>query len=184
MRRDHEREFREYAAARLVALRRTAYLICGDWHAAEDAASTVLVKVFQRWSALRDLDNLDGYVRTMLVHAVTDQRRRPWRRRETPSADPGMLAHVGHDDDTPPADPVHDRLVLQAALGRLSRGQRAVLVLRFFEDLSVDQTAATLGCSVGTVKSQTARGLQALRGLLPEEYLRQDGPPAREAGAW
>jgi RNA polymerase sigma-70 factor (sigma-E family) len=145
-----EAEFRDYAAARLPRLRRTAYLICGDWHLAEDAAATVLAKVYQRWRRLRDLDNLDGYVRTMLVRAVADEHRRPWRR-ETPTEVSSRLPSTAYRPAVgAPGEQVHDRMVLGDALQQVPTGRRAVLVLRFFEDLSVEETAAVLGCSVGT----------------------------------
>jgi RNA polymerase sigma-70 factor (sigma-E family) len=178
-----EAEFREYAGARLPWLRRTAFLISGDWHLAEDVASTVLAKVYQRWGKLRRLDNLDAYVRTMLVRAVTDEHRRPWRR-ETPTDAPAELGPVGGRQTLgAPGDLVHDRVVLWDALQRVPSGRRAVLVLRFFEDLSVEETATVLGCSVGTVKSQTARGLDSLRGVLPEDFLQRGSSAASEGGA-
>lgn len=179
-----EAEFREYAQARLRWLRRTAYLISGDWHLAEDAAATVLAKVYQRWRKLRDLDNLDAYVRTMLVRAVADEHRRPWRR-ETPTEVSPRLSSTTHGAPVgAPGELVHDRMVLRDALQQVPKGRRAVLVLRFFEDLSVEETAAVLGCSAGTVKSQTARGLESLRRVLPDDYQWRGTSAAGEGGAW
>lgn len=159
-----EAQFREYVGARLVPLRRLGYLICGDWHLAEDVVSTVLGKLYVSWRTASRAENLDAYVRRMLVRAVVDERRRPWRR-EHPAAYP-LSDRAGTQPDQ--AD---DRLVLRDALRRMPARRRAVLVLRFFEGLSVEETATALGCSAGTVKSQTARGLDALRALLPADYV-------------
>jgi RNA polymerase sigma-70 factor (sigma-E family) len=150
--------FREYAVGRLERLRRTAYLLCGDWHTADDLASMVLVKLLRQWRRISTVDDLDGYVRRMLLRAWLDERRRPWRR-EHPTPEPPERAAAGD----PGQAGVVDRVTLLAQLATLPPRRRAVLVLRFFEDLSVEQTAEALGCSTGTVKSQTARALDALR---------------------
>jgi len=167
MRQADEEGFADYAAARLVGLRRIGYLICGDWHLAEDAVSTVLAKLYVAWPSASRADNLDAYVRRMLIRTIVDERRRPWRR-EAPAAYPL----------SPPAtasgDP-HDRLVLRQALARMPPRRRTVLVLRYFENLTVEETAAAMGCTPGTVKSQTARALAALRDLLPLDDLLPDG---------
>lgn len=165
---DDETDFREYAAARMAALRRTAYLICGDWHLAEDAVSTALTKAYVAWHRIRRADSVDAYVRRMMVHAIVDERRRPWRR-EAPTEYPLP------DTAAAPTDALHDRIVLRQALARMPPRRRAVLVLRFFEGLSVEETAAAMGSSTGTVKSQTARALAALRDLLPDDYLVREG---------
>jgi RNA polymerase sigma-70 factor (sigma-E family) len=158
-----EAEFRAYAAARMRPLRRTAYLLCGDWHQAEDAVQVVLAKLYAHWDRVDRRDALDGYVRTMLIRATLEHRRRLWWRRElTTSAVPDVVA-------TAPVDP-EERIVLIQALAKLPPRQRAVVVLRFWEDLDVAQTAAALGCSEGTVKSQTSHGLTALRSLLTETH--------------
>jgi RNA polymerase sigma-70 factor (sigma-E family) len=173
-----EAEFREFAAARLARLRRVGYLICGDWHLAEDAVSTVLVKVYQDWVRLKRVDNLDGYVRTMLVRAIVDERRRPWRR-ETPAQEPGEAGAGEPGAGWSWGEAVHDRVVLGRALRAVPPRRRAVIVLRFFEGLSVAETAEAMGCSVGTVKSQTAHALETLRRLLPGDYLLTGGEAAR-----
>jgi len=175
-----EAEFREFAAARMGSLRRVGYLICGDWHLAEDAVATVLVKVYENWARVRRADNVDAYVRTMLVRAIIDEKRRPWRR-ETPSEAPPETAGPGdgQGDGQGWRDGVHDRMVLGRALRQVPPRRRAVLVLRFFEGLSVAETAAAMGCTVGTVKSQTAHALETLRGLLPEDYLLAGGEAVR-----
>jgi RNA polymerase sigma-70 factor (sigma-E family) len=161
-----EREFAEYVAARMAPLRRLGYLVCGDWHLAEDAVSAVLAKLYLAWAEVQKADRVDAYVRRMLLHAIVDERRRPWRR-EWPAQYPlsGSVSPGGPED----------RMVLEQALRSMPRRRRAVLVLRYFEGLSVEETAAALGCATGTVKSQTARGLATLRGLLPADYLSSYG---------
>ncbi|MER7003794.1 SigE family RNA polymerase sigma factor [Dactylosporangium sp. NPDC000555] len=167
---DEVRQFQEYAAARLVPLRRLAYMMCGNWHLAEDITSTVLTKLFETWRKSRLVENLDAYVRRMLVRAVIDETRRPWRR-ERPAQYP--LDTVGHAPD----EGVVDRMVLREALARMPARRRAVLVLRFVEELSVEETAAAMGCSTGTVKSQTARGLATMRELLSAEHATRGRSP-------
>jgi RNA polymerase sigma-70 factor (sigma-E family) len=160
MRRRDEDEFTEFAAVTVRRLRRTAYLMCGDWHRAEDAAQDALVKVYRRWHRIDRGDALVGYAHRAVVTAVLDQARRPWRREHLD--DPG-------DDAGPVPDvltAVHDRAVVIQALAALAPGQRACVVLRHYADFSVDQTADILGIGAGAVKSQTSRGLARLRELL------------------
>jgi RNA polymerase sigma-70 factor (sigma-E family) len=154
-----EREFAEYFRARRDAVRRTAYLLCGDWHRADDHAQSAFVALHRHWRRIRDRDALDAWMRRTLVRAVVDESRRPWRREragEPPEPAP-----------TPDAtDAVATRHALVEALRAVPPRQRAVLVLRFLEGLDVAGAAAALGCSTGTVKSQTAHGLAALRAVL------------------
>ncbi|MCX9193608.1 SigE family RNA polymerase sigma factor [Carbonactinospora thermoautotrophica] len=159
MRVHEEADFREFVLARSHALRRTAYLLCGDWHQAEDIVQTALTRLYMAWRRVSRRDSIEGYVRQIIFRAYVDERRRGWSRRESPS------------DDLPdlPADEpgmAEERMVIFRALAKVPRRQRAVLVLRFWEDLRVEETAAVLGCSEGTVKSQTSRGLATLRALL------------------
>ena len=161
-----EGEFRDYVEARMVSLRRSAYLICGDWHAAEDAVAVSLAKLYVHWAKARASTNLDAYVRRILMRSIVDEWRRPWRR-ESP------VEYVMSTGAHPP--PNEDRLLLMGVLAKMPPRRRAVLVLRFFEDLSVEETAEALGINEGTVKSQTARGLAAMRELLPEEYAFRNG---------
>ena len=158
--------YREYVGGRLDQLRRTAYLLCGDWHTADDLVSTALVKLLKHWSRVSAMDNIDAYARRVLMRAWLDERRRPWRREHPRAQLPEAAARAGYD--------VADRMAILALLAELPARRRAVLVLRFFCDLSVEETAEALGCSTGTVKSQTARALEALRTRLgavtsPEE---------------
>ena len=161
MKASDEAEFRDFATARMAGWRRTAYLLCRDWHLAEDLVATVLGKLYRRWSHRSAIASLDAYVSAMLVHALLDERRRPWRR-EHPAeldADRDHPASAAADAGTV------ERLTLDAYLAQLGARRRAVLVLRFYCDLSVEETAEALGISIGTVKSQTARGLETLRAL-------------------
>jgi RNA polymerase sigma-70 factor (sigma-E family) len=154
-------EFAEYFASRAAVMRNTAYLLCHDWHLAEDLTQTAFTKLYLGWSRISRRDTLDNYTRTVLVRAFLDERRRPWRRERAIDPDGEVFDVAAHDPE------VAERLALQAALARVPPRQRAALVLRFFADLSVEETAQILGCSSGTVKSQTARGLDKLRMHLP-----------------
>jgi RNA polymerase sigma-70 factor (sigma-E family) len=155
-------DFREYVSARMGSFRRTAYLLCGDWHLADDLVSTALLKLLKHWRRVAVMDDPDAYVRRVILRCLLDERRRPWRREAAWEWPPDRA--VGGADE-----PVTDRVALTAALAALPPRQRAVVVLRFFNDLSVEQTAAELGCTAGTVKSQTARALAVLRTVISEE---------------
>jgi RNA polymerase sigma-70 factor (sigma-E family) len=156
MRAADESAFREYVANRMERLRRTAFLYCRDWHTADDLVSTTLVKLYQHWPRAQQANSLDAYVYGILAHAWLDERRRPWRREQV-TAD--LL-----ERDSPDPGPITADIDVLALLASLPRGRRACLVLRFYCDLSIEQTAEILGISPGTVKSQTARGLEMLRG--------------------
>jgi RNA polymerase sigma-70 factor (sigma-E family) len=166
-----EAQFREYVEARMVTLRRTAYLVCGDWQVAEDAVAVALGKLYVHWARANASTNLDAYVRRMVMRSIVDEWRRPWRREHS------VEYVVSPAESAQP--PTEDRMMLIGALAKMPPRRRAVLVLRFFEDLSVEETAEALGISHGTVKSQTARGLAALRDLLPDEFAFRNG--ARDA---
>jgi RNA polymerase sigma-70 factor (sigma-E family) len=157
-----EQEFAEYFTARREAVRRTAFLLCGDWHRADDHAQTAFVALHRHWRKVRDKQALDAYVRRTLVRSVIDESRRPWRRERSVDAPPEPGSTGGGDL----GDGVATREALLDGLRRVPPRQRAVLVLRFLEGLDVAATAELLGCTEGTVKSQTARGLEALRGAL------------------
>ena len=147
--------FENFVAARGSALWRSAYLLTGDPHRAEDLLQTALLKTWRRWPRVAADAAVEAYVCRVLVTTYTDWWRRRWRA-EIPTE---RLPDTG-SPDTGRADTWRDVL---AALARLTRGQRAVIVLRYFDDLTEQQTTAALGCSVGTVKSQAARALTALR---------------------
>ena len=158
---DWEEQFVAYYLARGAILRRTAFLLCGDWHLAEDLTQTTFVNLYRAWRRIERHEVLDQYARRVLLRAFLDHRRRPWRRDVVAAPDnPHLDAEIWHDRGP------EERMVLRTALLRLSNRRRAVLVLRFWADLSVDQVADVLRCPVGTVKSQTARGLAELREIL------------------
>ena len=159
MRARDEAEFAEFAAATVRRLRRTAYLLCGDWHRAEDAAQDALVRIYRRWTRLDRDSGLATYAHRTVVSVVLDQAKRPWRREHTVDElrDSASPDHLGVVDDR--------QLVVQA-LAELPARQRACVVLRHYADLSEADTARVLGISVGAVKSQTSRGLGRLRDVL------------------
>jgi len=157
----YDDDFAAYYTARAGTLRNTAYLLCGDWHLAQDLTQNCFTKIYRAWPRLQRHDNLDQYARQVLVRAFLDERRRPWHREHSTTPDNPALDTVARDEHH-----THDRLVLCTALARIPDRRRAVLVLRFWADLSVDQVAEILGCSAGTVKSQTADGLDNLRDAL------------------
>lgn len=165
MRTADEDRFREFARGHAVGLRRSAYLLCGDWHLADDLVQTTLIKLYNVWPRVGQRQVPVSYARKILLRCWLDERRRPWRRIERRDGD----VPEGVDLTAEPAaiqDAAGLRAELVGLLSVLPPRKRAVLVLRYFEALSVEETAATLGCSVGTVKSQTARGLAVLRARL------------------
>ena len=147
-------EFTEFAAAEMARLRRTAYLLCGDWHAAEDLTQIALTKTLLAWRRISKQANAHAYAHRTLVNTYLGQRRTK-KSGEIPVRDlPELLGQPGTTEL---------RVVLLAALATLPPQARAVVVLRYWEDLSVDQVAEILRCSAGTVKSQSARSLKKLR---------------------
>jgi RNA polymerase sigma-70 factor (ECF subfamily) len=161
---DTEAEFTAFVSARGAALVRTAYLLTGDHQAGEDLVQTALAKTYVAWPRIRDREAVESYVRRTMVTTQTSWWRRRWRG-ETPTADVPELARA--DADPVGAHAERDRIWRH--LGRLSERQRAVLVLRFYEDLGEAETAALLGCSPGAVKSHTHRALARLREALVAE---------------
>jgi RNA polymerase sigma-70 factor (sigma-E family) len=159
-REDEFTSFAEASASRLLA---TAFLLCGDWHAAEDLTQTTLAKVFAAWYRIRNQDSAHAYAKRTLVNTYFVDCRRI-RRGEVLSGDTRDLPERAAEPQTPEL-----RLELTAALATLPPKARAVVVLRYWEDMSIEQVAAHLGCSPGNVKSQSARALDKLRRLL-------DGP--------
>jgi RNA polymerase sigma-70 factor (sigma-E family) len=155
-----ELEFTEYVTARLPALRRLAYVLSGDAHRADDLVQQTITTLFVRWPRIRAVAHVDRYVRSMLVNAYIDERRLSWSRVRLFREPPERVAQVD--------DSIEDRAVLRSALAKLPRRQRAVLSLRFICDLPVSEVAEMLGCSEGTVKSQTFQGVATLRKLLGE----------------
>jgi RNA polymerase sigma-70 factor (sigma-E family) len=154
-----EAEFRSFALAQRDNLRRQAYLLSGDWYEADDIVQKALTKAFAVWKRV-DPVGAPAYVRRIVVNVYLSHRRLAWVRRERTS-DEVPAARLD-----PPQEGVDLRLAVVAALDRLPPRQRATLVLRYWEDLSVDDTAEAMGCSTGTVKSQCAKGLSKMREFL------------------
>ncbi|MGH3265211.1 MAG: SigE family RNA polymerase sigma factor [Trebonia sp.] len=149
--------FREYVAVRQDALLRLARMLTGDWQAAEDLVQTTLERVWPRWERLAAHGDPHAYVCRVLVNAHTKSRWRRWR---------GELPHADVPDHADKADAYAASDLRELVIGLLPSlppRQRTVLVLRFYEDLTEAATAEALGCTVGTVKSQTAKGLAKLR---------------------
>lgn len=157
---DRDQGFAAYFASRSSVMRGTAYLLCGDWHRAEDLVQNAFVKLYRAWHRVSRHEVLDAYTRRILVRTFLDESRRGFFHREQPTEEHPDLAAL-------PVGSVEDRMVLLRALVEVPPRQRAALVLRFWEDLSVDETAKALGCTTGTVKSQVSRGLAAMRELVP-----------------
>ena len=152
--------FREFVRVRFEPLRALAYVTCGDWQAAEDAVAGALAKLYVRWNRV---STPEAYARTMVVRAAIGEKRRPWRREHSAGDELPELA--GPEE----SGAVDEKLRMRAALRQVPPRQRAVLVLRFLEGLSVEETAEILGCRAGTVKSQSSRGLDTLRAVLAAE---------------
>jgi RNA polymerase sigma-70 factor (sigma-E family) len=157
--------FDAYVRERWVPLLRTAMLLTGDRHAAEDLVQETLVRAAQHWGRV-DLATADAYVRRILYTRSVDAWR--WRRHQPDPVDAGAHRDPPGAPDADEQDAVDTRLTLAAALRRLTPRQRAVLVARFYEDRTEVDAARVLGCSVSTVKSQTRHALERLRVLAPE----------------
>jgi RNA polymerase sigma-70 factor (sigma-E family) len=149
--------FSAYVASRQEALLRTAFVLTGDHHAAEDLVQTALARVYVAWNRIREKQAMDAYVRRVMVNEHTNWWRRSWRRREHSTDDlPNVPAKA------PDLDPA-DRDELMEHLYALPPRQRVAIVLRYFEGLSQAEAAKIMNCSEGTVKSHTSRALAALR---------------------
>lgn len=159
---DHEarQQFTEFVIARTPSLMRLAYLLTGDRHGAEDLLQSALTKSAGRWRHIRD--SPEAYVRKVMYHEQVGRWRSPRWGREKIRPTPPEAPEGDHSDQ------VDLRLSLEHALKALGPRQRAAIVLRYFEDLPEAQVAALMGCSVGTVRSQTHRALARLRALVPD----------------
>jgi RNA polymerase sigma-70 factor (sigma-E family) len=162
VRRSDEDEYREYVVARMERLRRAAYLLCHNWHTADDLVAETLGKLYRAWRKAQRATNLDAYVRRILVRSWLDERRRPWRREDATAdlADLPVEPRAAAVDET---TGTADRMALVDLIAQLPPRRRAAVVLRYYFDLSVEETAEVLGCTPGTVKSLTSRGLESLR---------------------
>jgi RNA polymerase sigma-70 factor (sigma-E family) len=191
MRAADEAEFREWAGARQAALRRTAFLLCGDWHRAEDLVQETLTKMYRRWPQLIRRDAIESYARRVLTNAHIDDRRRRSSTEVSIAIVPGDWEAADSAVDGDLDERAALRLTMLSALEKMPPSQRAVLVLRYWEDLTQSQTAEILGCSEGNVKSQASRGLQSLRAelqrvgidLAPMVDETSDEPPDGPGGA-
>ena len=158
---DRDEEFREFMRDRASLLHQSAYLLCGDWHLAHDLVQDTLVKAYQHWPRVRQADRPDAYVRRILLN----EARGRWRRRER--VIPVSRFPEGREPVAPDAaDEIARRAGLLQALLVLPLRQRATVILRYLEGMSERETAAVLGCSEGTVKSQSSRALGTLRSSL------------------
>ncbi|MGC4937135.1 SigE family RNA polymerase sigma factor [Kribbella sp. DT2] len=157
---ERDQGFAEYAATHQQRMYRQAYLLTGDLHQAEDLVQATLLKLYRAWPRASEVEYLKAYSSKTLVRTYLHGRRK-WRREHELSRLPAPARA---------ADPTDLRLTLLAALADLPRRARAVVVLRFWDDLSVEQTAEALGCSQGTVKSQSNRALRLLRERLGENF--------------
>ena len=152
-----EQEFRQFVTSRQTSLLRTAYLLTGSLHSAEDLLQTALTKTYLAWPRIKDKSLAERYVRTTMSRTWVSW----WRRRSHDERATATLPEVPFHDAAG-----EDRDEVWQALATLSVRQRAVLVLRFYEDLSESEIADVLGCSPGAVKSHASRGLKAMRALL------------------
>lgn len=155
-RRDDE-AFTAFAAASGGRLRRTAYLLCGDWQLAADIVQEALIKVYVAWPRLEKGGGLATYARKTVVSVATDMHRKK-SSTELPSE---ISPHLASSTDIERS--IADRDAVVTALAALPTRQRACVVLRYYEELSVSETAAALSCSEGNVKSQTSRALATLQ---------------------
>jgi RNA polymerase sigma-70 factor (sigma-E family) len=160
-----DEEFRTFVANRAASLHRTAYLLCGDWHLADDLVQEALAKAFRHWKRVQRADSPDAYVRRILVNEAN--RRGRARRDAVLRPEEGKPDGVTSD----PADAVVDRAEMLEALLSLPPRQRATIVLRYLDGLSERETATALQCSEGTVKSQTSRALSTLNRFFTREEL-------------
>jgi RNA polymerase sigma-70 factor (sigma-E family) len=169
---DRDRDYAEFIGGQLSALRRLAYMLCHDWHRADDLVQVTATRLYLHWGKAAASSNPDAYMRTILFREFVHEQRTSWARRVTVTGDLPVRP-------APQADP--DAAVdLEPRIAALPPRQRAVLVLRYYCDQSVAQAAGILGCSEGNVKSQTARALAALRqspGI--QAYAGETGPESR-----
>lgn len=164
---DQDREFVEFARTRGRGLRRSAYLLCGDWHRAEDLVQSTLIKLFEAWPRVCADGGVDGYVRQILVRTAIDESRRHWWREQPAERLPDLPTLEQGSDSA---------MDVRRALAALPPRQRAVVVLRYWEDLPVEEVARLLGCRPGTVKSQAFKALAVLRQALDQNAVLEGLP--------
>lgn len=164
-------DFTEYFSARRSWLRSVAFMLCQDWHRADDLLQTAAIRLYASWHRIGRIDNVDAYARRILINVFLAEQRSPWWKR--------VIPHWENKDGVVEATDPAAVLDLRTALAALPPRQRAAVILRYYDELSVRETAEVLQCSAGTVKSQTARGLAALRRTLGESEEFEE--PAEEA---
>ena len=157
----HDEEFTEFAGAGAEKLRTTAFMLCRDWHLAQDLTQSALTKLYVGWRRARQADNPAAYAQKVLVRAYLDHRRR----RSSTETVTGTVRDAGYRQSP------DLRLTMLDALGRLPPRDRAIVILRYFEDYTVEQVADVLDVPASVVKTQTKRSLERLRGLLAAEQL-------------
>ncbi|MBW6438033.1 SigE family RNA polymerase sigma factor [Actinoplanes hulinensis] len=168
MKQSLEDEFTAFVAARGQALLRIAHALTGDQHAAQDLVQGALAKAYARWPRIHG--DAEAYVRKIIYNDRVSAWRRPARRNEVPVADvPDRADEARHDQA------VADQITVREALLSLPARQRAVLVMRYLEDRSLEETAEVLGCRPGTVASQASRALSKLRELVGDQPLSMGG---------
>ena len=160
-----QEDFREFVNSRAAPLHRTAYLLCGDWHLADDLVQETLAKAFRHWRRVRRADSPDAYVRRILIN----EANRHWRRHHRSAVWADVAEHMAAVPDS--TDDIVNRAELLQALLSLPPRQRATVVLRYLEGLSERETAAVLRCGEGTVKSQTSRALSSLKTFFGKQEL-------------
>jgi RNA polymerase sigma-70 factor (sigma-E family) len=159
---DRDADFAAYLAARQASLLRTAYLLTGNRHDAEDLTQTAFAKLYLSWDKVRDQGSIDGYVRRILVNEHNSLWRRAWKRREHPQDHTTFRTAVQDEYDEGRSSALWD------LVQTLPRKARAFVVLRYYEGMTEAETAEVLGITVGTVKSQTSRALATLRERTPQ----------------
>lgn len=174
---ERDEQFHAFVAERRPQLVRTAtVLAAGDQYLAEDLVQSVLTKLYVGWPSFRQAANSEGYLRRMLVNALIDESRRIWRRRERPMAQVPDLVAAEYGG-------IGDSGIVRQVVRDLPPRMRAAVVFRYFCDLSVAETAEALGCSEGTVKSQTAKALNRLRKALDQHRVAAGSPQIITQGA-
>ena len=170
--------YTEYVTAKMQWVRGVAYLLCQDWHRADELGQITITKLYVHWGRIAKVANLDGYVRAILVNTFLAEQRSPrWKRVVPHRSEPTAATTAESQQD------VESVLDLRSALKTLPPRQRAAVVMRYYSELSVQETAEALGCSPGTVKSQTARALASLRQVL-EERQRESPVPNSPTSAF
>ncbi|WP_328668779.1 SigE family RNA polymerase sigma factor [Streptomyces sp. NBC_00328] len=156
-----DEEFQSFVVGRWPRLMRTAFLLTGEQHAAEDLVQTTLEQVYVAWRRVGAADEPDAYVRRVMINAHARKHRRKLKEFLAPKDDSGLNREVPDSGD--PIARADDRGALITALAQLPPRQRQAVVLRYWEDLSESRTAEAMGCSVGAVKSNAAKGIAKLR---------------------